>query len=465
LKDKAAGEVMFSAGEIASVVLHRDLDLARRRRVSGSSSSEGLGLRSDPESFSGWPVLKDLEGRMGDEEVKERIGSRFLVARAVRGLLEDELVADEESLRYQVRSTRDALASSEECHSECADWDRVLGALDAFDFQDLTSSLLEWGKKVEQQGHLHGALEILGLAFELARFTGSPHQAADAARFKGKVFRTRAEWDQAVAWYGVARTIAEEIGSPDKLAAVLDGLANAYRDLGNLPRAREILLEVLEIGRKNGARYASAIGHHDLMTVEKLRGNLADAVQHGWQAVHDYDSREGSLRALFDLSGVLRESGELAAARDGYLVVAQQVAGFEYRILALDALAFIAALQGDHAEHLRVRDRMEVEGWQELSPVYQGQVLYYRGLSARALGCPEEAREWLEKALSYAETHSLNKLIFDVEEALVGDVPSPERPAAPPKAPEPVGKEIGEVRQGLRELRETLVKVGSDLLL
>ncbi len=213
-----------------------------------------------------------------------------------------------------------------------------------------------------------------------------------------------------------------------KLAAVLDGLANAHRDRGNLPRAREVLLEVLEIGKETGDRYTLAIAYHDLMTVEKLGDDLVGAIRYGWMAVQNYDSREGSLRALFDLAGVLRENGELSAAKDAYTVVAEQITTFEHRLLSLDALAFIAALQGDAPGYHLIRARMDEEGWEALSPVYRGQVLFYRGMSSRALGWWEESRKWLGEALAYAELHGLNKLIFDAEGALAKDRSNDLRP-------------------------------------
>jgi hypothetical protein len=97
---------------------------------------------------------------------------------------------------------------------------------------------------------------------------------------------------------------------------------------------------------------------------------------------------------------------------------------------------------------------MEEVGWRNLSPVYQGQVLFYRGLSSRALGWESEGLGWLEEALDYAERHELNKLVFDVEMALSKTSDGPAIPAAPLEAePEPFGEEISGVRSGLRDLR------------
>jgi len=458
LDDKVKGQIMFISGELASIILHRDLNPGlsdSRERTAASTEAD-----PKPPGFPGWQVLGDIEGRQRDQDSSQRISSRFLVARAVRGVLEDELVPDMDSLAYQTNGIRRELGLEEEADRERDVWVRVLASLESVQFKKLLAALLEWGKVVEDLGHQNGALEIQRLAYDLAVAIGAPDAAVDAARFQAKAYRTLAEWDRAVSWYGVARRVAEEVGNPRQLAAVIDGMANTYRDRGNLPRARELLQEVMALGHEEDDRYALAIAHHDLMTVERLCGNMVQAIQHGWTAVQGYDSNDGSLKALFDLAGVLRETGELLAARDAYAVVADQLKGFEYRLMSLDALAFIAALLGDRVQYQALRTQMDGEGWEELSPLYQGQVLFYRGLSSRALGSEVEGKARLREALEYAEQHSLNWLIFDIEEALE-EVPeetgttSP-TPAIPSGSPEPFGQEIVDVRQGLRELRESV---------
>jgi len=447
LSQAVSGEVMFLAGEIASIVLHRDLSL--------SISAETLPARRE-ESFAGWPILKDLEETEQGGDKDRRIRNRFLVTRVVRALVEDDLVADPESMAYQVKNIRQELKAEPTEGIEAELWERVLKACLESDFVELGNAVLAWGRMVDGMGHANGALELLGLAYDLATANGSPQAAADAARFQGKIYRTQAEWESALEKYGLAQTVAVEAEDSRTLATVLDGMANTYRDLGNLPKARGLLEEVLEMGRAGRDSYATAIAHHDLMTVEKLSENLPSAIQHGWKAVQSYESADGSLRALFDLSGVLRESGELTAARDGYSVVVRQVDGFEYRLLSLDAMAYIAALMGEEDVYRRLRARMKREGWENLSPVFRGQVLYYTGLSRRALGWEEEARLALLEALAYAEKHKLNKLIFDIERELAED--ATEAPLEVPDLQvEPCGNEIGDVREGLHDLRQRVL--------
>lgn len=455
LKGRAAAELMFLAGEIASIVLHPDL-----ARVKRKSLEAGAGPEDDPVPFSCWPVLKDLEDRHSKNAVSRRVGDRFLVARLVRGLVDDNLVVDDETLGDQLRTIRAQLDLSLTGDREVGVWDRVLSGVEKGDIPELTAAVLEWGRLVEGEGHLHGALELLELAFELAKATGSASAATDAARSRGKVFRTMAEWDLAQTWYETAREIAEEAGDTRKLAMVMDGLANAFRDRGNLPRAGKVLKEVLEIGEKTGDRYALAIGHHDLMTVDKLRGDLDSAILHGWAAVNHYESKDGVMRALFDLGGTLRERGELGAAWDAYSVVMDQVEGLEARILCLDALAYVAALRGEEGLHRQIREEMDAEDWEKVAPVYRGQVLLYRGLSLRALRKEKEARECLEGALAFAEDHGLNKLVFDAEAAL--EASKEEQAPSGTDLPQDsslTGELLG-VCRGLREMRGALATAG-----
>jgi tetratricopeptide (TPR) repeat protein len=450
---------MFIAGELASILLHPDLGLEWDPGFQGSESTGTPSEGAAP--FAGWDVLTDMEGREGDGHAGRRVTNRFLLVRALRGALDDELVVDPDSLSYQIGGIRRELGLQVSGDPELEHWERVLSLLESSDHETLQWALLDWAKVVESQGHLRGSVEIQSLAYDLAVATGSSECALEAARFRGKSHRMAADWDEAVVWYGAARRIAEEVGDTRKLAAVVDGLANTYRDRGNLPRARELLREVMALGEAGNDGYAVAIAHHDLMTVERLSENMVRAVQHGWSAVQSYDSREGSLKALFDLAGVLRETGELSAARDAYTIVADQLPQFEHRMMALDALAYIAALEGDRPRYEELRAKMEEGSWRELSPVFRGQVLFYRGLSSRALGQEEEGEERLREALDFAEKHSLNWLIFDIEEALeeradVGRTPQPD-PGVGVGSPGPVETDLVGVRQGLRELREALV--------
>jgi tetratricopeptide (TPR) repeat protein len=450
---------MFIAGECASILLHRDLERPESGEESRSFSRGKIEGR-----FAGWHVLEDVEGIQGDEAASARIATRFLVARVIRALVDEDLVVDSASLTHQLKGVRREVEAQDPAEPERRVWERVLASIEILDLDGLLPVLLEWGGVVEAMGHLGGAREIHSMAYELAVALGSSGPAVDAARFLGRVSRKLTRWDDAIRWYDVARVVAEEGEDKAKLALVLDGMANTFRDRGNLPRARELLGRVMALGVEEGDRHTRAIAHHDLMTVEKLAGNLKEAVVHGWQAAQHYDSREGSLKAFFDLAGVLKESGELSASWDAYSVVAAQVKSRDYRLLSLDGMAHIAALRGQEGRYEALSARVEALNWREASPLPKAQVLLYRGLSCQALGRREEARKWLGEALAFAEKHRLSQLVFSAEGALgeifssavtlqTGDL----LPGLDSET------EVLEVRQGLRRMREAAVGAGGPL--
>lgn len=459
-------DLMFIAGECASLLLHGGLDrvFTPSAPEEAAAGATGWALGQGTEAFSGWPILQDAEGRRGDEELNHRIAPRFLVARAIRGLVEDDFAVPPDSVARQARGIRRELRAIHEDDPERAIWEKLLASMVANDLVELSKGLLDWGGMVEGHGHLRGAREIQNLAYELAVATGSSTLAADAARFQARVCRKLAEWNDALSWYGIARKLAEETQAVRMLAAVLDGMANTFRDRGNLPRAREVLEEILSLGRREVDDELMALAYHNLMTVEKQAGDLEAAVVYGWKATLRWGATEAGLQVLFDLAGVLREGGDLSAAEDAYSVVAARVQTYDHRVMSLDALAYISALRGRDLEYEALRETVDAEGWRAASPVIVSQILHFRGLSELALGRYVQGREWLTQALDYAERHGFGKLIFDTEKALAaadGAAAAKERSGHPePVLPHSSKEEVEGVRQELREMREALVGAG-----
>lgn len=449
LNARARGNLMFLAGECASVVLHRD--------ESGSSAGGRADQKREREGFRGWAVLKDIEGHEEDEALNRRIASRFLVARAVRGFVDDDLAMPEESLQFQLENVRSELQTLPPGDPEWQAWLDVLDALAEGDPQELASCTLELANCIERQDHLAGALELYRISYRLAAACGSPVVAIDAARFQGRVLRRLALWDEATAWYGFAREVAHSARQPGRESVVLDGLASTYRDRGNLPGARELLEQALVLGREAKDKYAEGSVHHSLAVVERLMGRLDRAIVHGWSAVRIHGTGEFWVAALTDLAGVFVEAGELQAAEDAYTIVLGASNRYIYRAYALDALAYIAALRGDPSEFERRAARADASGWldDDTAPAIRAEFSYFRGKSYQALGDLPSARVWYERSRSVANRHGLNKFSYDAETALGGLSGKP----ASRKKPEP-HETVPDVMFGIREeltaMREAL---------
>jgi tetratricopeptide (TPR) repeat protein len=438
--------IMFLAGECASVVLHRDLDALRRRGPAGNASA-----------FAGWPILEDLDGREDDEVTSARIARRFVVCRLVRMLVDDDLAVVPERVADQVRRARGELlahdASSDE-HDEGSRWHRVLDALEKGHHDSLASELVELADAVEAQGHTHGALELYRCAYDIAGALGAPRQAVDAARLTGRLLRRQARWDEARHWFDVTREIADAADLPDVVARALVGLAGIKKETGNLPGARETFRAAMTWAERSRNRDTIALVHHGLLGLEQVAGNVAEGLDHGWIAVATYEDQKAKMRCLAGLAGALADYGDREAAEDAWSVVAHSSDEAYYRTYAHDALAYLSALRGDaraFEEHAKQCDALD---WESASHAAKAEILYYRGLSYRALGRPDRADEWLRRAVDFADEHKFGRVLFLAEEALRV------RPESAPELETPTLAAPRELREGLRAMRHELACVG-----
>lgn len=439
--------LMFLAGECAAVLLHRDLDLI---------ASAG-GRASAATRFAGWPVLEDLDGREADEVEGRRIAQRFIVARLVRKLLDGDLVFAPERMAEQVRRAREELSGpplTSITKMEADKWGRVLDGLEDGSMEVLSADLVDLADTVEAQGHDHGALELYRCAYEVAASVLAARPAVNAARLMGRLLRRRADWVGAQKWFLATREIADLAGYRDIAAHALVGLAGINKESGNLPAARDGFGEALVEAEHSGDRDTIALVHHGLLGLEQAAGNLDAGLRHGWMAVATYESEAGRTRCMASLAGALIEYGDREAAEDAWLLVAHSSRERYYQIYAYDALAYLAAQRGDRdafEARARVADDLD---WESGSLSAKAEILFYRGLSYRALGEHELADEWLTRAVSFAEEHGYNQVLFRAEEALKE---RPQEVAAPASAPPPAAPY--ELREGLRTMRRELVGV------
>lgn len=453
-----ADSFMFLAGECTSFLLHRDLETPRP----GPESTDDF-ERARQERFTGWPVLQDVPSGKQDREADARITSRFLVTRILRGLVDDDLSVDRESLLHQVRGARREVekAPSEDVEARC--WARVLDALEADDHRELAAATLKFGHRVERQGHFHGAREIHRIAYDVAVAAGAVELATEAARFLGRVCRRQASWSEAVRWYESGLEVSVEVGLRRTEALILDGLGNTHRERGNLPGAREALEKALAIGKELEDREVLGAAHQDLMILEKHDSRTDAAIRHGWAAVEAHVSEEAKIDALMDLGSVFLSSRQIAAAEDAFSVVAARATRLDARALSLDALSHVSALRGLRSEfEERVRRVDEIPA-DRTSPGVRAQILLYRGRSFRALEDEDEARTWFRRAVAFAERNEINRVLFEAESelgALEGSDPDRSR-SQKDDLPKPDASSLAGVREGLSRLRE--VPVGTPL--
>jgi len=440
--------VLFLAGACAGILLHQDLDQI------GTEAH----VRLQGRGFTGFPVLEDCEGREDDASVTAKVEQRFVVVRLVRALLSQEPgSATSGDWAERVRITRAEVARREEQGGDPGQaWAPLLDELEAQRLPELADRLITVGERAEADGHEHGALELYRCAFEAAAFSMHAGAAVDAQRFQGRVYRRFARWDDALASYQRAYQIAEVAGLWEKASRVLVGLASVRKELGSLPDARRVYRDALDLAYRAGEKDAIATAHHGLLSFEHAAGNTHEALQHGWTAVATYEDAGRRIRCLANLAGALTDLGDRSAAEDAWTVVAETSDETYYRIYAHDALAYLAALRGDQTAFETQASACDALGWESGPRSAKAEILYYRGLSYRALGFRDAADRWLTKAVAFAEEFGFNRTLFRAEQALreLEELRSHElelvgSDSTTPSAPD-------EIRVGLREMRRAV---------
>jgi tetratricopeptide (TPR) repeat protein len=251
--------------------------------------------------------------------------------------------------------------------------------------------------------------------------------------------------------------VAETASLDHKVAVILDGVANIHRDRGNHPAARETLYEAERFADRSGDRRAIGSVQHGLLALEHVAGNLDQALVHGWKAVKTYPGHRDQVEALASLAGALIDAGETRAAEDAWLIVARLSADDYYRLFALEALAYMAALRGDRAVFARRAAASDAQNWEQGPAMAKAEILLHRGRALGALGLVDEARTWLQRATSFAEENGFGRSVFAAEEALRALEPGLDDTRVEETASSPSPATL-EVRSGLRRMREDLVE-------
>jgi len=449
LSSEERQRILFLAGECSAALLHQDLD----RQVSASTPTRPG--RNAP-GFVGWQVLEDLEDH-GGREASSRIEQRFMLVRLARSFLDDDYARERDWADRVDRARSELAKKAIDGGYPIETLEPVLVALRAQVHADAADGLVVIGESAEAEGHTHGAVELYRCAFDAAAAVMHPHAAIDAARFQGRVQRRFAHWDESVQAYGVAYEVAVAAELWENAVWVSLGLASVRQERGNLPAARGEFGQAMALALRSGSGDAVASVHHGMLALEHAAGDTAAALRHGWNAVAGYADSERRIRCLASLAGVLVDYGDMVAAEDAWGIVSRESAEVYYRVYAHDALAYLAALRGNLEEFERHAGLCDALGWESGPRSAKAEIIYYRGLSYRALGLRDAADRWLRRAVQYSEEFGLNRTLFRAEEALAtleremanGVRMNAYDEKAAPSAPI-------EIRDGLREMRRAL---------
>lgn len=441
--------LLFHAGECAGRIIHAELDTRAYHDIPMEERPFDIQRR---DTFSGWVVLKDLDGVAEPEHdvASKRIGARFMVLRYVRSVVDDALVVPTDAVPQSVETVFDDLPSVPADDEERILSRRVIDACKAGAWKELLGHLMELGNVVDASGHFHGALETHRVAYDLAVHLNESGHAIDASRLCGRALRKIGQLDESEQWYESAAGLAQTVGDDARYASSLSGLANVYRDRGNFRRVRELLQQAIEIATHANVPEPLATSYHTLSNVECELGNLGEGVRCIWQSVLIYPLQRDRDLAMLDLADLLLKAGDTGASETAYKILKDRINAPGGRMLVYAGLARVSAIRGDVDEFITRTARLEAERLSqgEGSPWVWAQIAIEHAEAFHMLGDIENASKWLEDGRRVVEKHGFGKLKFELErvEELLESVESRSDFEPPPNISD---QRFEDVRRGL----------------
>lgn len=135
------------------------------------------------------------------------------------------------------------------------------------------------------------------LAFAQAAATVTPGDAS-AAYAVGKLARRRAEYARAETWLRRTIALARQIGDWATYAQAFLALGNMYKQRGNLPQARRLLIRAVRAAQRNSLHHLEGMALHDLFVVAIEAGRTEEAQELARAAFAAYGPHNPALSRL-----------------------------------------------------------------------------------------------------------------------------------------------------------------------
>ena len=249
----------------------------------------------------------------------------------------------------------------------------------------------------------------------------------DACMRLGYTARMRTDWDVAIAALDRAARLAAAQGDAPRLLRVRMANANIALDRGNIPLAEDILAETVALSATvDGAVHAEALQGRGIIAVH--RRDYPTAISFFHQALVRTTNQVARDRILLDLGAASMDMGARSVARDALLILAVTAQARNTRWIAVVNLLELAVVERN--EIVFEQYRRELAG-ETLSPRLAAAFGFYEGQGHAAFGRLELARAAYERVCAIAREHSLNKYLFDAEDALAALSRMPSRSLEP----------------------------------
>jgi tetratricopeptide (TPR) repeat protein len=296
----------------------------------------------------------------------------------------------------------------------------LLGVIDTVNQQkisreNLGQGLLSYGRVLSFAGLYALASDVFASADRAAGAPANPWLSVEANIARGSAAKKMVDWAASADAYARAAHIANTVGDMPGLLRVDVGVANNHFARGNLPSAESLLDNVIEKAGAAGFKDVLGLALHSRASVSHLRGEYADAVRLGHEALEattNLTSRDG---ILSDIAAAFAGMGMHDAARDGYLIVAVTAQSQWVRWQASLNLMELAALDGRESDFDAYARELEIA---PLAPRLRAYYFMFLSAGQQAFGRPEEAKASLAEGLEFATRNQLHQVAHEAQVAM-----------------------------------------------
>lgn len=374
---------------------------------------------------AGLAVLRFVDSKLGDDIGSDDWAHLESIRGAVNGISEGDPV------RSILMSIIDAVSNGETQRAAVG------------------RALLAYGRALNFEGRWSLACEVYATADTIAGAPANPSISIEANIALGAAARQLADWDRSAYAFARATHIADAIG--DRASALLVDVrrATVHMHRGNLPEAEALITETVNAARAGNYKNVIGLALHARSSVAFHRGQYADAVRLGYEALEEMGDSSERDGMLSDIAASFGAMGMNDAARDGYLIVSATAQSQWVRWQAESNLMELAFLEGDELEFNKY---MRALAQSPLPPRQRAWYHIYVGQGLQRFGRDGEAS--LLKAISIAEQNHLHQVAHEAQVALA-ELKSQEttrrKTAAPPSDIDPSLRWIVSELSSLRE--------------
>ena len=344
----------------------------------------------------------------------------------------------------EVDSVRSILSGMVDAVETCSDRSALA--------QTLLPRLMAFGRALDHRSHWTLASDVYRTIGTHANAVHDADLAIDASLRLGYCARVQGSWEVALDAYLEAGRLAELVGDVTRSLRARISNAALARERGNYPQAERILDGVIASCGQLSHDPVRALALHERASVAFMRRDFERGVQFAYDAYENTDSPRERDRILSDIASFFLELGVRSAARDAFLLVAATAQEQWSRWAATVNLMELSAIERVEPQFESYRREL---GALDLPPRLGAHYQLFAGRGLLAFGRRAEGLSALQRALSLAEAHGLNDLIFQIEGSINDEVaaPAPRKPVSNAATTRSWSPEVEEIARSIGDLR------------